>query len=299
MAEQSFRFQTIHIDAARNATDDFNLFHDKAHWQRIHNNPFQGPIVLGFQLEALVEYRLRLYRQQADETRLLRDHELRYSGYEFSFINVVRPNDALTVDVRKSRLSAGDNPTLSNRVTLRTDKGIVLTGYKRESRRPLVRPVIELSTLPALRAAPDRDDLPGSGYFLKRKYINVGNAKNFLSGSLIEQSDYFDELRDKIEFPEIFPAALISCALLERGLKERYDFERAPMVYTAHAICIDRARLAELRSNDALHLLVGQPRTDTGGKTGLAQQVYDCLGVVNDAGLLFAARISVAPLGDT
>ena len=55
---QGFIFEQIHIDAARNSSDDFNLFHDKNKWQRIRDNPFGGPIVLGFQLECLIEYRI-------------------------------------------------------------------------------------------------------------------------------------------------------------------------------------------------------------------------------------------------
>ena len=43
-----------------NATDDFNPFHDQKKWNRIQGNPFGMPIVLGFQLEALVEYPVAL-----------------------------------------------------------------------------------------------------------------------------------------------------------------------------------------------------------------------------------------------
>ena len=39
------RFAQIHVDAARNATDDFNPFHDPHHWQRIVANPLLGPMV--------------------------------------------------------------------------------------------------------------------------------------------------------------------------------------------------------------------------------------------------------------
>jgi len=37
-------------------------------------------------------------------------------------------------------------------------------------------------------------------FFLKRKFMNVSNAKNFLCGSLAKQADYFDELEDIIYF---------------------------------------------------------------------------------------------------
>ncbi len=37
-APQRFIYEQIHIDAARNSSDDFNLFHDKNKWQRIRDN---------------------------------------------------------------------------------------------------------------------------------------------------------------------------------------------------------------------------------------------------------------------
>jgi hypothetical protein len=58
--DNTLRFQQIHIDVARNATDDFNPFHDKNRWQNITDNPFVGPIALGFQLECLIENQMRL-----------------------------------------------------------------------------------------------------------------------------------------------------------------------------------------------------------------------------------------------
>ena len=44
--QNQFVFEQIHLDIARNATDDFNLFHDKKKWQTVRNNPFNGPILL-------------------------------------------------------------------------------------------------------------------------------------------------------------------------------------------------------------------------------------------------------------
>ena len=53
-AQHEYCYQQIHIDAARNATDDFNPFHDQKKWNRIHGNPFGMPIVLGFQVDTLI-----------------------------------------------------------------------------------------------------------------------------------------------------------------------------------------------------------------------------------------------------
>ncbi len=51
-AQRDYCYQQIYIDAARNATDGFNPFHDQKKWSRIHGNPFGMPIVLGFQRES-------------------------------------------------------------------------------------------------------------------------------------------------------------------------------------------------------------------------------------------------------
>ena len=67
-------------------------------------------------------------------------------------------------------------------------------------------------------------------YFYKRKYTTNSNAKNFLTGSHVEQSNYFDEVNDKILFPETYCTSLISCALLERGKANGLDFKLNPMV---------------------------------------------------------------------
>ena len=83
----------------------------------------------------------------------------------------------------------------------------------------------------------------------------VSNAKNFLSGALVEQSDYIDELDERINFPETFPCALLSSALLERAWQQGHDFEREPMVYKSHSFSVDRKCLKEASSNDVLHLL--------------------------------------------
>jgi hypothetical protein len=283
-------FQQIHIEVARNATDDFNPFHDKNKWQDIQDNPFGGAIVLGFQLESLVEYHTHLHRLQHDELQLLDKHRLRFSNYQFTFANAVKCGQEISVEIKKSQLKESDNTTLSNRVSLKADGKLALLGFKRESQQPLFLPNADLSGVGDMSHALDRDFLPGQPYFLKRKFMTNSNAKNFLSGSLVEQADYFDELEDRVAYPEIFPAALLSCALLEKALKEKHDFLRNPMVYTSHKICVDRHLVASLRSNDRLDLLVEQVE-DPG-----PEQHYQCYGLVGGHNLLFRALISLTPL---
>jgi hypothetical protein len=298
---QTFNFMQIHIEAARNSIDDFNLFHDKNKWQRIQGNPFDGPIVLGFQLECLLEYQILCYRRRHHEFSLMDNHGLRFSNYQVTFTNVVRPGEPVSLEIKKSQFKMHPDCILANRVLFKNAQGAVLIGYKKESQQPLYLPDFDVSNLPQLSAVPDRTYVAGHPFFLKRKFMNVGNAKNFLSGSLAEQSEYFDELENRIRFPEIFPVGLTSCALLERALKEGHDFERAPMVFTSHSFSVDRDSLRTLKSNDELHLLVGEPRTVSGmkglGKSRMTQHTYACYGV-NDGNLVFSAEISLAPLAE-
>lgn len=300
--KNKFRFSPIHIEVARNSTDDFNLFHDKNNWQQIVGNPFQGPIVLGFQLECLIEYQLHLLREKAREYSLPEMQQMVFSNYQFAFANVVKPEQTFTVDIRKSNLSPKGAPSLSNRVAITSDSGPVLLGYKKETRTPLYLAEFDLSWLPDLWQLEDRSFFSEQHYFIKHKYMNVGNAKNFLSGSLAEQSDYFDELNDKFIFPETFPMALVSCALLERAFKQGHDFKREPMVYTSHKFSVDRRLNNQLKSNDPLHILLAPPEILPSGQ-GLGtfrgtQQLYRCFGLVADNAVLFRAEICLAALKD-
>ena len=65
MSSEQYAFEQIHIDIARNSTDDFNPFHDPLRWNNISGNPFGGPIALGFQLEFLCSD--RIMRRRAKE----------------------------------------------------------------------------------------------------------------------------------------------------------------------------------------------------------------------------------------
>ncbi|MBT3813428.1 MAG: hypothetical protein HOE45_05610 [Gammaproteobacteria bacterium] len=300
MNTQPFIFNQIHIEAARNASDDFNLFHDKHKWLQIMHNPFKGPIVLGFQLNAMIEYQLYLYRTAHYENRIISENGLRFSNYQITFVNAVRPDRELYLDIKKTIIKTIPELTLSNRITIKSNNKTVLLGSKKETQRPLFLADTDLSSLPDLNSLPNCSTVPGSHYFLKRKYINNGNAKNFLSGSLAEQSDYFDEIDGLAEYPEIFPCSLTSGALLNKAqVEDRHDFKRNPMVYTSHCISVNREYLRLLKNNDKLHILVNQLPESTSrtlNNTGIMLRVYDCFGLLEDAKILFRARLCLVPL---
>ena len=193
----SLRFRPIHIDVARNATDDFNPFHDKNRWQRVAGNPFAGPIILGFQLECLIEDQMRQYRDARAETAAVQQEGLHFSNYDFKFVNAVLPGQDIEILIKETKRKPGDNMSLGNRLSLKADGKLAVAGYKRESRAALAPATIDNPAgLGDLSKVPDRSYLPGTDIFLKRKYLTTSNAKNFLSGSLVEQSLYIDELAE-------------------------------------------------------------------------------------------------------
>lgn len=299
-SNDQFKLSQLHIDVARNATDDFNLFHDPRKWQCIRENPFGEPIALGFQLEGVVEEQFRIYREAHQEQTIVNEHDLRYSNYQFGFAGVVKAGDSLQVDIKKSQLKIGEPPLLSNRVVIKNQHGIVLIGHKKESQTPLFLADADLGGLPELEYLPDRSFISNTEFFCKRKFMNTANAKNFLCGCLANQADWFDELEERVQFPETFPVALTSCALLERAFKLGHDFENEPMVYTSHNISVDRVLVGSLKSNDMLHLLVssGSEVSEEKGLSGagIPQYLHRCFGVLRNGGVLFRAEINMAPL---
>ena len=193
-SDNSFVFSQLHIDLARNSTDDFNLFHDSKNWHKIKQNPFQGPITLGFQLESLMEDKIAEFRHQADEQGLIDQHSLHFSNYQFSFANAIKAGQVIEVEIKPSQFKPLPSPLLSNRIMVKCDGNLSLLGYKKESTEPLFLADTDFSALDELRHQLDRSFL-SNGYFLKRKFITTSNAKNFLCRSLRDQTTFLMNCR--------------------------------------------------------------------------------------------------------
>ena len=299
MKKLSFIFDQIHLEVARNASDDFNLFHDKHKWLQINHNPFKGPIVLGFQLNTLIEYQMRLYREKNHENQIIEENDLRFSNYQITFVNALRPRQECHLDIRKTLIKTIPDLTLTNRVSIKSEDKMILLGFKKETRTPLFLAETDLKKLPDLNKLADKSTVPDTDYFLKRKYMNNGNVKNFLSGSLAEQSDYFDELTHTAHYPEVFPCSLASGALLEKAQLENHDFKRNPMVYTSHEISMDRLYLSQIKDHDKLHILVKQhpeSANNTLNQTSIMLRTYDCYGLLKNNEVLFRIRLNLVPL---
>lgn len=299
MNNQTFQFEQIHIEVARNASDDFNLFHDKHKWLQVNHNPFKGPIVLGYQLNTLIEYQMRLYRKAHRENKIIYENNLRFSNYQITFVNALKPATPFQLEIKKTLIKTIPTLTLGNRISIKADGKTILLGFKKETQSPLFLDDVKFNRLPNLNVIPDKSFIPGTDYFLKRKFLNNGNVKNFLSGSLAEQSDYFDELAHIAHYPEIFPCSLASGALLEKAQLENHDFKRNPMVYTSHEISVDREHLNRLKNDDKLYILVKQhPESsdNTLNQTNIMQRTYDCFGLLHNHDVLFRVRMNLVPL---
>ncbi len=300
MIEQEFKFHQIHVEAARNASDDFNLFHDKHKWLQITHNPFKGPIVLGFQMNMLIEYQMRLFRKNHFENQIIKENGLNYSNYQITFVNALRPGQSFSLGIKKTLIKTIPELTLVNRISIKSENKTILLGFKKETQKPLFLTDTDLTSLPDLNTLPDCSRLPDSQFFLKRKFANNGNAKNFLSGSLAEQSDYFDELVGLQKYPEIFPCSLTSGALLEKAqLEDNHNFKRNPMVYTSQSLSVNRESLKRFKNNDRLHILVKQlpeSKSKTLNRTQIMLRIYECFGLLESGEELFRAEMCLVPL---
>lgn len=298
MPAEDLALEQLHIDVARNSTDDFNPFHDPLRWHHITANPFGSPIALGFQMEFLASDRVA--RQRESEGRP-KDNGFPYRNFEFNFAGALRAGEPFSIDVRKTVDKIARGGGLSNRIVVRKAAGTpVLVGSQSDT--PAPRFALQAKESPALQLAelPDRSFVPGTGMFLKRKFMTTSNAKNFALGALCRQQDYIDELSEKVFFAPLFTASLVSCALLERGTALQHDFEAEPMVYTSHQISVDMALQQRLRSNDRLHILVDAPQTVSPnkglGKVCVEQLRFSCHGILGEREPLFTASVQLAPL---
>ena len=129
--------------------------------------------------------------------------------------------------------------------------------------------------------------------------MHNGNVKNFLSGSLAEQSDYFDDLAHIANYPEIFPCSLTSGVLLEKAQLENHNFKMNPMVYTSHDISIDRFLLKQIKNSDKVYILVKQlpeNKNNTLNNSAVLLRTYECYGLLANKEVLFRIKLNLAPL---
>jgi len=292
-----FTFTQMHIEAARNSTDDFNLFHDKLRWDMIPQNPFGGPIALGFQLGCFIETQVDAMRLNDTSTAPDTTQEYPFSGFEFTFAGVVKPGDSISLRFKPGRNKEKDGVnTYSNRLMLMAHNKPVILGYKREySHMPELLPIAFPSRDDVINAE-DRGFVQAGSFFVKHKYMIVGNAKNFLTSAFAEQSHYIDEFEDKVNFPQMYPLGLLSSALLERAQADNYDLKSNPMIYVSHKLVIDKQQVDALRSNHRIMILVSEQidKEDSDKQ----QKTQYCVAYSQDDKPLFCAAVELMPLSE-
>jgi len=72
-------------------------------------------------------------------------------------------------------------------------------------------------------------------------------------------------------------------------------------VYMSHKISIDRSYLGQLKSGDALYIIIRQIPPPESKKEGIGHAIvspyhYECYGLMEDKTILYRALISLAPL---
>ena len=288
-----FSFTQLHVEVARNATGDFNPFHDPVRWRQVRNNRFGAPIVLGFQLEMLLAHAVMEQRLAEGDAGSDDGWPGRFVSFRFSFADAVRVGEPVEVEVKPTRQGSRAGGTRTNRILLRKRGRPVVTGRVESlCERPAgleldFRPPAELFDLP------DRSRLAGGRYFLKHRSLQISDAKNFLAGSQVVPCRYFDELEGRARFPALFPLSLVSSALLEKAASEGYDFMERPLVYASHLFHVDLGWLKRLRDGELLHLLVEGPLNQAKEEV---RSRYRCVGLLSRGRLLFTAEIGLAPL---
>ena len=167
-------FKQLHVDVARNATDDFNPFHDPHRWHQIRDNPFGGPIVLGFQLAALADSLVQVKRETEPDDLGAKP---RYSSYEFRFAGALRPNESFTTQVRRTVRAQGEERAAVHRMIFRKQTGEpILLGSRSDSLRPAgssswrncqYEPIGETGrNCSGANPPPRLHVIPGSGHFV-------------------------------------------------------------------------------------------------------------------------------------
>jgi hypothetical protein len=280
-----FVLEQIHLDIARNASDDFNLFHDKNKWQTIRDNPFNGPILLGFQLEAFIIDKITALRSNENLTF---ENIHPYDNYQFVFAGAIQSGDKFELNINKTHKNEAKH-SLSNRIYIKNNERLVLTGQKKDTNKPLYLANTDFSTLKDLSGTADKSIVLNGQYFMKKKYLTTSNAKNFLTGCLIEQSNYIDEVENKVNFPSIFPCSFISSALLEKARLEGINFSENPSVYTQHKISINNEGINRLKSNSPLYILIENKPFDKSTQ-------LNCFGLNQSNDIVFRSIISLAEI---
>lgn len=290
----TYCYKQLHIDVARNSSDDFDPLHDSNNPRSIGRDPKQRPTVLAFQLNCLIEY------LTSRDDALPAVAESRFRNYDFVFSDDLRQDQVFSVSTNTIDPEAGGGgPPV--RVEVAEHNNLMLIGSVWRSDTPHYLSETELPDFESIDTQPDLTYVPDTPFFMKRKFLSTANAKNFIASSLADQAFYFDEVHERIRFPDMVPVSYISNAIFEKSLADNEDLWRNPMVYHRHQISVDRGLGRSLRSNHKLLILIAGPQVSRaisqGGASPGKMYGYDCFGLTGAPKLqvLFRARVVLGP----
>lgn len=298
-ALNGYRFDQFHIDVVRNSTDDFNPLHDPNKWHTVARNPFGGTLVSVSQIECLLEYLVNRSRDSND-ARIVDHYGLKFCNYHFTFSRPLACGEEFSVRLRRTVLKRQKYSSLCHHVRVSSKGRVILAGAVRKTPEPLYLRDVNLPGSPDLEQHADITYLPGTPYFLKRKFLSTGNAKTFVTGSLADQAYYFDEVSGRVNFPDMMPVSYTASALYEKRSADNIDYRENPVLCARHLISVDQQLARGLRSNDRIHVLVEGPAIVHGAPALLGLRTpalrYSCFGLIQDKRALFRSLVFLIPL---
>jgi len=295
-------FTQSDVDSVRSISDDGNPIHDPSVWYKVQNNPFDGPIVLGYQL---VELAARAtsdsilnesqYRANASST----PHDGIYSRYRVTFLNAVRPNENVEMKASAIRKIESEE-VVRQRFVARSAGTIVLKGYREtvvgnsENTDYMFAGIDQRERFGRSSAQTDGEVMTTEAQ------LSTSHARRFAKacGDSVHQNNVHG-LRGLAS--DIYPVSMTSGALVRYAINSGWDLCARPLVYRSQDIRIDSSRLMGLSGNTAISLQTRREASRDGiqaDETGASDFAFVCKGMMSDGSVLFCVRLVVSALGN-
>jgi|GEM_PF-5923434 len=303
MKHDSFRhsFTQSDVDTVRSISDDANPIHDPEKWSKVQNNPFDGPIVLGFQLVELAARATSsplLHQAQCAKKSRPPSRRTVINRYRVTFLNAVKANE--TVDIKASATRHLDcGVTTRQRFVARSGSSIVLKGYreivmatedKRDDMFADVGQGGERSTVGMIGSR---------AVMTTEKLLSTTHASRFAKACGDSTHDNnVHGLRGLAS--DIYPVSMTSGALVRYAISSGWDLSVRPFVYKSQDIRIDSSRLSQMSTSTAITLQTQLQNSAEDSMTdamGTDDFAFFCTGLLPDKSPLFCVRLVVSALG--
>ena len=295
-------FTQSEVDTVRSITDDGNPIHDPDKWHNVQNNPFDGPIVLGFQL---VELAARATSDsalgQSAYTKAARPvHQTTiYNRYRVTFLNAVKADER--VEMTASAVRRLDSVGSSRqRFVARTCESIVMKGYRETVTESSGNTDYMFDGIEPINGSGGSNAVQHHSVMTTQKLLSTAHARRFATacGDSNHQNNVHG-LRGLAS--DIYPVSMTSGALVQYASSCGWDLSVRPFVYRSQDIRIDSSRLDGLSTNTAITLqtrLVASAEDDRNDALGTDEFAFVCTGSLPDKTVLFCVRLVVNALGE-